>query len=842
MWRFLQRDPVIRATVLVTVVVAVLSTPYSQAWPQALAYAQIAFLSLVVWGAFHRLSEFELPRELLFWRALGAAAGVWLLRVLVELVSEQGFVGGIVADTLGALVFLILLVVATVRPEAVISLEEMPSQRRIELLAGMVFTAGLFCYFVLLPEFWLDMPVTAHGVVTLQFYLVFCLGLALRFAYLSGRSTQRRWRLIYTILALALLLAALATQQAQRSPDDPLLLRVIFLASPLVAQVFATRVRHFAFPASRIRVEPWLPLRTSALRFTGVLLLYTLSMPVLHLLRQAMGLVAPELLTPSAVLLLVLVVVLGSLTLLQYQLLENRRRALQEHREVTEGRLRLLSKAFETMRLGITIKDLSGRILYLNPAEARMHGYTVDELVGRQSGVLGPEELIKPMAPDEARTMRCWSRDSVNTRRDGSTFPVHLTSDLVEDASGEAMAIVTTCEDITDRWRMEDALRQSERDYRGLFENAHDAIIIFRPEDERVLEVNSSACKLYGYSREEMLNLSMENMSYDISHGKRQLEEVLWKGDFHEFESRQYRRDRTLMYLEIRAAIVEYSGQLAILSINRDITDRKIAEENLRKANEELKTFMSLVSHDLRAPLVNLKGFSSELAETLASVQEPVAQVLEHMDPKQRYRVTEALQVDAPEAVDFIDKAVSRMDYYISALLKLSRAGRRELELEPLDMEVLVKDTLSTLVYQIDRSDSKVIVHSLPEVVADRVAMQQIMGNLLSNAVQYLDAERAGRIEIAGNRASHETTFSVQDNGRGISDEDLKKVFEPFRRAGRQTVAGEGMGLAYVQALVRRQGGRLWCDSTLGQGSCFYFTISSRLSEEEEHVEHLPTV
>ncbi len=841
MWRFLQRDPVIRATVLVVVVAAVLSALYAEASPLALAYAQIAHLLLVIFGVLHRLPEIESPREILFWRSLGAAAAAWLLRVLVELATEPGFLGGLLVDTLGALVFMILLVVATIRPEATSSLEDMPSQRRIELFAGMVFTSGLFCYFVLLPDFWIDMPPAAHTVVTLQFYLVFSLGLALRFAYLSGRSTQRRWRLLYAVLAVAQLLAAMATLQALRSPQEPLLIRVTFLALPLLAQVLATRVRHFAFPVSRVRVEPWLPLRTSALRFTGVLLLYTLSLPVLHLLRQALGMVPPELLTPSAVLLLVLVVILGSLTLLQYQLLENRRRALQEHREVTESRLRLLSKAFETMRLGITVKDLSGRILYLNPAEARMHGYAVDELLGRQSGVLGPEELVKPMAPEEARTMRCWSRDSVNTRRDGSTFPVHLTSDLVEDANGEPMAIVTTCEDITDRWRMEDALRQSERDYRGLFENAHDAIIIFRPEDERVLEVNTSACKLYGYSREEMLSMSMEGLSHDISHGKRQLEEVLWKGNFHEFETRQYRRDRTLMYLEIRAAIVEYSGQLAILSINRDITDRKIAEENLRKANEELKTFMSLVSHDLRAPLVNLKGFSSELAETLACVQEPVAQVLEHLDPKQRYQVTEALQVDAPEAIDFIDKAVSRMDYYISALLKLSRAGRRELELEPLDMEELVKDTLSTLVYQIDRSDSRVIVHSLPEVVADRVAMQQIMGNLLSNAVQYLDTDRAGRIEIAGKRASHETTFWVQDNGRGISEEDLKKVFEPFRRAGRQTVAGEGMGLAYVQALVRRQGGRLWCESTLGEGSRFYFTISGRLNENEDHVEPLPT-
>jgi len=126
-------------------------------------------------------------------------------------------------------------------------------------------------------------------------------------------------------------------------------------------------------------------------------------------------------------------------------------------------------------------------------------------------------------------------------------------------------------------------------------------------------------------------------------------------------------------------------------------------------------------------------------------------------------------------------------------------------------------------------------VAPLPQVVADRTSMEQIMGNLLSNAVQYLDRDRPGEVVISGERGQEETAFRVRDNGRGIAEDDMDKVFAPFRRAARQDTAGEGMALAYVQALVRRHGGRIWCESELGVGSTFTFTISDHLEKGGGH-------
>jgi len=103
----------------------------------------------------------------------------------------------------------------------------------------------------------------------------------------------------------------------------------------------------------------------------------------------------------------------------------------------------------------------------------------------------------------------------------------------------------------------------------------------------------------------------------------------------------------------------------------------------------------------------------------------------------------------------------------------------------------------------------------------------------LSNAVKYLDPQRPGKVEVTGEHANGETVFHVRDNGRGIADEEMDKVFAPFRRAGKQDVPGEGMGLPYVETMVRRHGGRIWCRSQPGVGTTFSFTLANRVGEAE---------
>ncbi|MCL4502997.1 MAG: ATP-binding protein [Deltaproteobacteria bacterium] len=264
----------------------------------------------------------------------------------------------------------------------------------------------------------------------------------------------------------------------------------------------------------------------------------------------------------------------------------------------------------------------------------------------------------------------------------------------------------------------------------------------------------------------------------------------------------------------------------------RDVTKQRHAEKTLQRyaaelerANEDVKQFAYIVSHDLRAPLVNMKGFASELRAALGDLNTAWNSALPHLSEKEVQISTRALQEDIPEALDFIDSSASRMDDFISALLKLSRLGRKELCLERFAPRDLIEPVLKSLAHQLSKGHVKVTVGPLPEVLADRTGMEQIFGNILTNAVNYLDPGRPGEIEINGESVDGETIFSIRDNGRGIAKEDLDKVFAPFRRAGKQNVKGEGMGMAYVQTLVRRHGGHVRCESEPGVGTTFVVSL-----------------
>jgi len=202
------------------------------------------------------------------------------------------------------------------------------------------------------------------------------------------------------------------------------------------------------------------------------------------------------------------------------------------------------------------------------------------------------------------------------------------------------------------------------------------------------------------------------------------------------------------------------------------------------------------------------------------------------LEAGQQAQFLQALEADIPEALGFISASVERMNSLISAILKLSRLGQRELQIEEVDTATLVQDIMKSLGHQIAERGATIVIGDLPTVSADFTAMEQIFGNILNNAILYLAPERPGHIEISAERLQRETVFRISDNGQGIADSDRERVFELFRRAGKPTVPGEGMGLAYVKTLVRRHEGRIWFESKLGDGTTFSFTIPHRTNQE----------
>jgi signal transduction histidine kinase len=245
----------------------------------------------------------------------------------------------------------------------------------------------------------------------------------------------------------------------------------------------------------------------------------------------------------------------------------------------------------------------------------------------------------------------------------------------------------------------------------------------------------------------------------------------------------------------------------------------------LRQANDEIQKFAYIVSHDLRAPLVNIMGFTSELEAAAKTVGRFVNDMVKVSGSVVPQSVVEAIDEDVPEAFRFIKTSTAKMDGLINAILKLSREGRRVLTPEPLPMRPLLENIAATLKHRADEMHAEIVIQPLPNLTADRLAIEQIFGNLMDNAVKYLAPSRPGVITVRGAIKGAFAVYEIEDNGRGIAPGDHERVFELFRRAGQQNVPGEGIGLAYVRQLIYRLGGTIALDSTFGQGTIFRLSL-----------------
>ena len=280
----------------------------------------------------------------------------------------------------------------------------------------------------------------------------------------------------------------------------------------------------------------------------------------------------------------------------------------------------------------------------------------------------------------------------------------------------------------------------------------------------------------------------------------------------------------------VRRYVLEMqSAREALDAANASLED-KVRERTgeLTRANEEIQRFAYIVSHDLRAPLVNVMGYTSELEQAGRTIDKALAraEAERDVDPE----VVQAVREDVPEAIGFIRASTTKMDRLINAILKLSREGRRNLAIETLDMTAMAQGIADSVRHQTETADAEIVVRDLPMIDSDRLSMEQIFGNLIDNAVKYLEASRPGRIEISGEDVPGGwIVYRIADNGRGVAPRDHERIFELFRRAGRQDRAGEGLGLAFVRNSVRRLGGQIDLESELGKGSTFLLKFPKRL-------------
>ena len=248
----------------------------------------------------------------------------------------------------------------------------------------------------------------------------------------------------------------------------------------------------------------------------------------------------------------------------------------------------------------------------------------------------------------------------------------------------------------------------------------------------------------------------------------------------------------------------------------------------LQAKHAELNDLLYVVSHDLRAPLINLEGFSGTLRDSVTALDAIVAPATPSRWPQLRKEIDESL--------DFIVRSVRQMEFLVHGLLELSRIDSRPAVLERLDLGSTVREVLGSLQYRVTTRGIAVRVDPLPAVTADRLRITQVFGNLLDNAVKYMKPDGEAAIHVGCQWRDGAPRFFVRDTGIGIRPEDQPKIFRLFSRVGDRAVPGDGIGLTAVRKIVEKLGGTIWVESSLGRGSTFWFTLPGRDAAEGQEV------
>lgn len=290
-------------------------------------------------------------------------------------------------------------------------------------------------------------------------------------------------------------------------------------------------------------------------------------------------------------------------------------------------------------------------------------------------------------------------------------------------------------------------------------------------------------------------------------------------------ERRQAQNRLQDAHAELEAQVDRRTAALAtandeLRQLNEALTQRT---SELARKNEEVEAFVYVVSHDLRAPLMNLSGFSEELA---ASCEQLALQLRGgQVPPATQEAVRPILDDEIPTALRYIAASTSRFKRLIDSLLKLSRTGRHDYPREPVDVQLQVTTTLDSMRASIEASHAAITVGQLPAATGDSAAIGQVFSNLIDNALKYLKAGRSGNIEIGGATRNEAVHYWVRDNGSGFPATAQGRQFQVFQRFHPSLAPGEGLGLAVVKRIVEGHGGRVWIESQEGLGSTCHFLL-----------------
>ncbi len=480
---------------------------------------------------------------------------------------------------------------------------------------------------------------------------------------------------------------------------------------------------------------------------------------------------------------------------------------------------------FENSPIGMALVDPNGRYLEVNSTHARMLG--VDDphaMIG-----LSFEDFVHPddVADTYASIRRLHETGTDHgerryIRKDGATVYALFGSSAVRDADGQPSVLFSQVEDITERKRVEEALRASEQRFRGGFENSPIGMALVGL-DGRYVEVNATLARMLGFDDPaELAGQSFTNFIHpdEVALAQTAAQRVIETGA-ERGERRYIRKDATVVYTLYTGTLVrDEDGQpLVFFAQLEDITERKLAEAEVLRlnaeleqrvlqrtaelgaANQELEAFAYSLAHDLRAPIRAINGFGAALSQN-------------HGDQ---------LGDRGRETLDRIRRASAKMGELIDAMLQLSELTRRELSVTSVDLSAAAREVSEELRAVDPARKVEFVIEGGLETVGDQRLVRVLVRHLLGNAWKFTSSREHARIEVARAGAG---VFAVRDNGVGFNMDFAGLLFEPFARLHREDeFPGIGVGLTTAERIVRRHGGAVWGEGRPGEGATFYFKL-----------------
>jgi PAS domain S-box-containing protein len=496
-------------------------------------------------------------------------------------------------------------------------------------------------------------------------------------------------------------------------------------------------------------------------------------------------------------------------------------------------------KAIERAPIPIIMHAEDGQILQISRKLTELTGYTmadipdvnswvqlsavkdIQEVWSRINNVFDKGTSINEVERQiKTRTgeIREWAISSSTTGRltDGRRFAIAMSVDL------------------TERKRAQEALRNSRTLLAEAEKLSHtgawqwDVLSDKWTFSDEWLRIHG--CQSSTMSSDQLLTIAHPDDREKIAHSFKEARNGIWP---YELEHRIKRLDNGKERI-VRALghfLKDASGNVVkVYGFVQDITEQKKAQqqllaykEQLESKNKELETIIGIVSHDLRSPLVNVKGFVNEIKKDCILVKETLER--EQSCRSALQKLLPLFEESLPESAFFIDSSATAMSRLVESLVKVARAGLAEVKPEYLDMKSLAQEAAANLEFKAKEKKAEIEIESLPECYSDKTQTIQIISNLIDNAIKYLDPQRPGNIRVSGVTRDQNSIYCVSDNGVGIPQDKLDKIFEIGYRLKQELASGEGLGLAMVKRMIDRNSGRIWVDSRPGKGSKFYISL-----------------